>query len=443
MKIGKSSKSFFNVLARIIICAGVLFTGVMGMRTLAGMKKPPAEAKYEERPLRVELLQAEAENISVSLNAYGEVRALNTVSLAAEVSGKIVKIHPRLEVGEIIPKGDMLFRIDPRDYSGSVRQAQASADQWKNSISRLRKQYAMDKQRLKTLERNRDLTKAEFERIRRLFRQDSVGTRSGVDAAERAFNSAMDMADQMAQTIDLYPIRIKEAESSLRAAKASLSIANVGLERCEVRSPFNGRVKALSLELGQYVSPGVSVVTLADDSVLEIHLPLDTRDAREWLRFDADAETSDTDGAWFSRLYPARCNIRWTENRDDHQWEGRLHRVINFDPQTRTLTVAVRIEAKNALPHDAGKLPLVEGMFCSVEIPGKILSNVIRLPRWAVSFENTVYVSHDNRLKTVPVKVARIQDEETFVSEGLRPGDMVITTRLVDPLENSLLEAGN
>ncbi len=68
------------------------------------------------------------------------------------------------------------------------------------------------------------------------------------------------------------------------------------------------------------------------------------------------------------------------------------------------------------------------------------MENVYRLPRWAVSFSNTVYTVQNNRLKTVPVTVVRSQGEQTFVATGLTPGDRVITTRLVDPLENSLLE---
>jgi multidrug efflux pump subunit AcrA (membrane-fusion protein) len=86
------------------------------------------------------------------------------------------------------------------------------------------------------------------------------------------------------------------------------------------------------------------------------------------------------------------------------------------------------------------QLPLVEGMFCFVEIPGRTLDGVFRLPRWAVSFKNTVYASVNGRLATVPVEVARTEGEEAFVSEGLKSGDVVITNRLIDPLENSRLE---
>jgi len=51
-----------------------------------------------------------------------------------------------------------------------------------------------------------------------------------------------------------------------------------------------------------------------------------------------------------------------------------------------------------------------------------------------------VYVEKDGRLKTLQVEVARLQGDDAFISRGIAPGTRVIVTRLVDPLENSLLE---
>ncbi|RLB75578.1 MAG: hypothetical protein DRH24_19365, partial [Deltaproteobacteria bacterium] len=138
-------------------------------------------------------------------------------------------------------------------------------------------------------------------------------------------------------------------------------------------------------------------------------------------------------------LVPADCKIYWAEEESGHFWKGRLHRIVKFDPKTRTITTAIRVKAKNALPNTPDELPLVEGLFCFVKIPGKILHNVFRLPRWSVSFENTVYISVNNRLKTVPVKIAYIEGDQAFVSAGLNSGDLVITTRLINPVENALL----
>ena len=116
---------------------------------------------------------------------------------------------------------------------------------------------------------------------------------------------------------------------------------------------------------------------------------------------------------------------------------------MKFDPDTRTLTVAIRVSNNQAVTSKDHGLPLVDGMFCSVTIPGRTMNNVYQLPRWAVSYKNTLYLAIDNRLKTTPVTIAKIEDEKTFISKGLKDGDQVIVTRLVEPLENTLLEIHN
>jgi RND family efflux transporter MFP subunit len=437
----KAKRPVGNIIFRILACILVLAAGIFGMAKLANLKKPPVEVKNEERALRVEAVRVEPADVPVVITGYGEARALNVVTIAPEVSGTIVEIHPRLEAGEIIPKGETLFRVDPRNYDAAQKEARATVMQWESSIKRLEKQDAIDRQRLKTVERNQELAKQEFQRLQDLYRKDKVGTRSAVEKAEQAFNAAVDQVDQMGQALALYPIQIKEAQSSLASARARLTVADVNLDRCTVTADFDARVKSAAIERGQYVAPGQQVLTLADDSTLEIHVPLDSRDARQWLQFNGSRDSDGT--AWFTGLKPVACNIRWTEESDGHTWQGQLHRVVRFDRQTRTLTVAVRVAAANAAGSAAGGLPLVEGMFCAVDMPGKTLQNVYRLPRWAVSFKNTVYLVRDNRLKIVPVKVARVEGDSTLVSDGLQPGDLVVSTRLSDPLENILLEVTN
>ena len=440
-KIEKAKKPAMVVLLSIGVSIIVLTAGILGMSMLASLKTPPVEIKNSERSIRVEALQITREDAPIYITGYGEVKALNVVPISAEVSGKIVQIHPRLETGEMILKGEILFEIDSTNYTASYDEARAVVQQMENAIMRLKKQSALDTRRLKTIQRNRALARAEYDRIRKLFETKNIGTRSGVDRSEQVYNSALDQADQMAQTVALYPIRIKEADCSLSSALARLAFAKSNLVRCKVRAPFNGRVKSVSLEKGQYVTPGQNVVILADDSVLEIQVPLDSRDASNWLYFDGAKTNGKT--AWFSGLKKVPCKIRWTEDNNGQTWNGRLHRVVKFDRQTRTLTVAVRVYTETAMKKNPQSLPLVEGMFCSAKIPGRSLKNVFRLPRQAVSFDNRVYLVVDNRLKTVPVEVVRIEAENVYVDEGLNAGDLVVTTRLIDPLENALLEITN
>lgn len=383
---------------RVVICIAIVFFGIVVMKSLASLKEPPKEAEKSENALQVEAVQVQYGNYPVMITGYGEASSLKIVPVAPEVPGKIIQIHPRLEAGEIISRGELLFRIDPSDYQII---------------------YETGSERLKNLERNRELSKKEFQRVKRLFDKNKVGTLSGVDASEKAYLSAADITSQV--------------EQSVRTARNNL-------RRCEVRMPFDGRVDSATLEKGQYVSPGQKVLTLVDDSELEIHVPLDSRDAKNWLRFDKTTETGKS--AWFSGIEQVSCNILWTESSKGQGWTGLLHRVIRFDKDTRTITVAIRVDRKSA-EAGTGTIPLVDGMFCSVSIPGKIMQNVIRLPRWAVTFENRIYTVVDDRLKTIPVTVIRAEGDSVYITGEISDGDTVITTRLVDPLENSLVAITN
>ena len=397
--IKKSSKPGMSLPTSIIICVIVLLIGVAGMAVMIRLKKPPTEAKNNERALRVETVQIKKEDVTVFITGYGEVKALTVVPIASEVSGRIIDIHPRLKIGEIIPKGEILFKIDPKDYLTVLE---------------------TNRKRLKILKRSRELAKKEYERVLVLFEKDNVVPLSRLEAAENTMLAAADLENQIIQVIET---------------------AENNLERCEVRAPFNARIKSVSLEKNQYVTPGQNIVTLADDSVLEIHVPLDSRDVRKWLRFNKNESQKNT--AWFPNLVQVPCKIQWTENNNGQTWDGLLHRIVKFDRQTRTLTVAVRVDSESAIKNNPKSLPLVDGMFCSVKIPGRTLYNVFRLPRQAVSFENEVHIAIKDRLKTVPVNVARIDGNNAYVTDGLKVGDMVVTTRLIDPLENSLLEIIN
>ncbi len=432
-----NSKKNTHLMFRIVLCLAILIVGAGGFGVLSALKKPPAEIENGERPMKVKVLEVSSKPTAVNITGYGQVSSLNSVTLSAEVAGQVQEIHPRLEVGEVIPAGELLFQIDTRDYAANLAQSEAEVGQLTSALSRLKKQFAIDRDRMKTLERSRDLARAEFDRINDLLVQHSVGTRSGVDRAEQAYNAALDQSDQMAQAVALYPIRIKEAQSSLAGAKARRQRAQANLERCRVKAPFTGRLTQAAVEMGQYVAPGQGLITIADDTVLEIQVPLDSRDVRRWLRFKSERQPGSA--AWFGQPEAVTCKIRWTEDKQGHEWSGILHRVVTFDQKTRTVTVAIRIDGEGVLSENNG-LPLVEGMFCEVDIPGRRLERAIQVPRVAVSFKNTVFTAQNERLKTVSVEVARVDNEYAYITGGLSDGDQVIVTRLVDPLENALLE---
>lgn len=381
---------------RILICALVLLAGAAIMVLLIVFKKPPSETEAGEVPIKVNVVTVEKRDYPVTISGYGEVRSTNEVAVASEVAGKVTAVHPRLEPGEIIPQGELLFQIDDRDFQTAV---------------------SIGSQRLEVLKKNKALAEKEYQRVFRLFAENNVGTVSGVDMAEKSLLSAADMVLQLEQ---------------------ALESARINLDRCRVRARFDARISRVAIEAGQYVAPGQQAVTLVDDTALEIQVAVDSRDIRDWLPFTTAPEPDSAERAnWFADVSPLPCVIKWTED-SNITWNGRLDRIVLFDPRTRTITIAVRVE-----PTPAAAFPLVKGMFCRVEIPGRRMNRVVRLPRPAVSFEDTAFTVVDDRLKTVPVTVVREEGDVVYVSDGLENGDRVITTRLIDPLENTLLSIIN
>lgn len=369
-----------------LLGGAVLLAGVCAMKALAGLRVPPGAKAIEESALIVEVTEAMPREVQTVISGYGEVTALNTVALSPEVSGRVVAVHPHLEEGEVIEAGETLFQLDTETLTLEKTTAE---------------------RRLVTLKRNRDLLKKEFERTRKLFDAMKTGSLSDVESAEQAYNTARDAVDQLAH---------------------SLAETELNLKKSTVRAPFRARVKSVSIEKDQYVTTGTQVVTLADDALLEVSVPIKGDEAAMFLEF----EDGPAPATWFGNLVPKICLVSWNDGAATAS--GTLDRVIRYDAASRTVYVAVRIDR---LAQEG--FPVTEGMFCRITIPGKPLPNLVPLPSHAVTSDGTVRINSNGRLKTVAVETAYTHDGFTYVSAGLAEGTRVITSRLASPLENALL----
>ena len=374
------------LLVRFILCLLILAGGFFGMKRFKAMKKAPVQIQQKERALAVQVQEVQPETVPVLISGYGEVVSRSVVTLPAEVSGRITTAHKNLHLGAVIEKGDVLYVINDQDYRLELDSAQA---------------------RLTSLSRDLELARKEHNRLGGLFKKN-IGSQSSVEQAERTVNSIQTQIVQLEQT--------------LRQTKLYLS-------RCIIRAPFTGRITELFAEQDEYVSPGKNLLTLTNDNDLEVQVPLDSREALKWLRFQPSQE-----GSWFGKPEKTHCTVTWTEN-TAIQAQGNVDRAIRFDSKLRSIVLAIRIQ-----PEKRTDIPLTQGMFCKVDIQGHAIQHAFVLPRQAVSFENTVYVVKENRLLTRPVEVARIQNGKAIIVKGLQEGEQVIITRLENPPENSLVQ---
>jgi hypothetical protein len=102
--------------------------------------------------------------------------------------------------------------------------------------------------------------------------------------------------------------------------------------------------------------------------------------------------------------------------------------------------VAVRIDKKGMRTGDSSEVPPMEGMFCKVLILVAELKQVYRLPHQVVTEDNRVFLADGDCLKACPVHIIYRDGDFVFADSGLSPGDRVVTTRIINPVENSYLK---
>lgn len=147
----------------------------------------------------------------------GTVRVY-TAQVAPEVSGRVTAVL--VADNQAVRKGDVLFRIDDRDYRIAVRRAEAA----------LREATAQ-----------------------------AVNSRAEADRRNRLSDLAVTAEDR-----ETYQSKAEAAAASAESASANLDHARVNLDRAEIRSPVNGYVSNLLLQAGTYATAGQAIMTLVD-----------------------------------------------------------------------------------------------------------------------------------------------------------------------------------
>lgn len=220
------------------------------------------------------------------------VRA-NIVGIAPEVSGRIVELH--VEDNQYVKQGDLLYVIDPRPYQARLDKAKAelllaekdvdsrraSSGSAEIAIERLEHQRAAADAEVKRIEAEDEYLHNYLERLEPLADKQYVTTDQLKQARSRYAASRAELADAKAKELSARSA-IEEAKSDSRravsliaqvgdvnarieAARAMVTAAELDLEYCYVRAPFNAYVTNLNTREGEYAKAGAQMFALVDD----------------------------------------------------------------------------------------------------------------------------------------------------------------------------------
>lgn len=372
------------------ILPGLIVLGIgIGVAGLIVKFGPEPESQKSEILARtIRSIEAKSSDMQLFIESQGTVASRQVISIIPQVGGEITYVSPKFVAGGRFKKGEVIVKIEPRDYELAVITAEAS--------------IAERKQRVMQEEAEGALAKAEWEAL--------------------GEGEASDLTLRIPQR--------EGAIAALRSAEASLDRAKLDLERTVIKAPYDGILTAKSVDLGQFLNRGNTIGTFHSTEVLEVRLPLTNRDIAQ---FDLAGLQSG------EKQYDVRLTGQFANK--ENIWNGRIVRTEGtIDVNSRILFVVAELKANELISPTDGT-PITIGQFVRAEIEGQTFENVVRLPRESLRQGNQVLVvDSENKLRTRMVDVLETNNEYVVIASGVNDGDIVNLSQLGISVDGTLVE---
>lgn len=371
-------KSLRWLLPPLIIVGAIALTFLL----IASRPQPPRQAAPVTTPL-VDVQPAQALAGDFNLRAQGTVLPRTQTTLVSEVAGAVTEVSPKFQVGEFFRRGDVLLRIDAKDYQAALRRAEAAVA---NRQALLAQETARAEQALK-----------DWQNLRRPGEPSDLVLRKPY---------------------------VAEAEANLRSAQADLQQAKINLDRTAIRAPYDGLLREKRVDLGQYVTPGSALALVFGTDHAEIRLPLTEHDAG-FVQLPGLGHRGD----------PVPVTLHASVAGIERSWDAALVRSESvIDERSRVVYAVVSIADPYRL--GGGGQPLPFGTFVHAVLPADVGHSVVAAPRESVRGGNQVMVvDGDNRLRLREVNIVRGDNDHAFIDGGIQVGERIVVSTLETPVD--------
>ena len=332
----------------------------------ADPKQQRAQAAGPPRPVSVAVAPVQQQNVPVYLSGLGSVTAFNTANIKSRVDGQIMKVNFR--EGQDVREGELLIQIDSRPYEVQVEQLQA--------------QLFRDQAQLRDAKLN-------LERYTALIPSGSIAQ----------------------QQVDTQKALVDQLEGTVRNDQAQIDAAKLNIVYCHITAPFNGRVGLRQVDPGNIVhasdTNSMLILTQLKPIAVIFTLPEDVlpRVAKQMSKGTLEVDA-------FSR---------------DDQTKLATGKLLTIDNQIDPTTGTAKLKAV----FDNQNNRLWPNQFVNADLLVETRKNSTVVPTAAIQHgpQGTfVYaVNPDKTVQDKPVTVALTQGDLTVISDGVNPGDTVVT----------------
>ncbi|MBI4463668.1 MAG: efflux RND transporter periplasmic adaptor subunit, partial [Acidobacteria bacterium] len=277
------------------------------------------------------------------VSSTGTVQAVLTVQVGSQVSGQVQALYA--DYNSIVRRGQLLAKIDPRNFETQVEQARAnvlaSQARVQTAEAELKNQLAnleSAKANLEAARVTRDNTAqilGRYTELRQegiLSQNDYDTAKANADAAAAKHAQAAAAVEQVQAQINSSRAQVEQAKAQLEQARAALNQAQVNLDYTSIHSPVDGVVVSRNVDVGQTVAASLQA-------------PILFVIANDLTRMQVNASVDEADIGNISDEVDARFTVDAYPNRP---FRGRIAE-IRLNPQTvqNVVTYSVIINVEN------------------------------------------------------------------------------------------------
>lgn len=377
-----------RILPIVITALTLLIIGGGSFVVLNQLKPKPEQVEEAPAGLSVFSEPVVRDDLVFTIDAQGEVRPQREIMVAPQISGRIAYVSPDFIDGGFIRAGQVLIQLEDADYKLGVVRARSGVASAEQLLAREQAEAEIARQDL-----------------------ESLGITDSSPLARRE-------------------PQLLEAQANLDSAKAQLADAELALKRTAVVSPFTGRVRNKSVDVGQFVSAGTALGQIFATDVVEVLLPVTDEDMGQLGLPLAFAETDAEPGP----------QVTFTGNvgGQTRQWVGRITRTsAALNTRTRLINVIAELDDPYGAGADNGA-PMAPGLFVTATLEGRRVDNLLVAPRGSIRSGNKIFLGDTEAGELRIHEVETIftdTDGAWFRSDVVKVGDLAITSPLQAPFD--------
>ena len=380
------SKAKMMTIAAVFAASSVLFVG-------CGEDK---QQQAQVMKAQVKAMKVIQRDTPLAVEYAGHLVGTEEVKVQAKISGNVVEKY--VVGGQFVQQGQLLYRIDSRQYESAVLRAKADLAQAEAVLAQSVATY------------NNSLT--DLQRNQKLFEESAI-------------------AEQLVTT-QAAKVRADEAtcaanEAAIYACQAALKTAQENLDDTRIYAPMSGQLGVDDVAVGTFVSAGqTNLVTIGAPDPIFAQFSISESD---YLHFMTVQNMQ-------SDHNPIDVTITLADGKE-YPFQGR---IVEVDRELANSTGSLIMKA--LFPNPSGLL--MPGMFARIKLSGEVVPNAILVPQRSVqqllgkSF--VMVVGNENKSEARTVELGEQVGSYFIVTSGINKNDTVVVEGLTNLREGVELD---